>query len=40
VEKLVFDRFKALCKVEKSMVGEVVQRLMKMCLEVGSVLRF
>ena len=37
IDKLVFDRFKELCKVEKLMVGEAVQRLMELCLEAGSV---
>jgi predicted DNA-binding ribbon-helix-helix protein len=37
VDKLVFDRFKELCRSEKLMVGEAVQHLMEACLEAGSV---
>ena len=37
VDKLVFDRFKGLCKGERLMVGEAVQCLMELCVEAGSV---
>ena len=37
IDKLVFDRFKELCKGERLMVGEGVQHLMELCLEAGSV---
>ncbi len=37
IDKLVFDRFKELCKGERLMVGEAVQHLMELCLEAGSV---
>ncbi|MFB0502043.1 MAG: hypothetical protein ACETVP_06180 [Candidatus Bathyarchaeia archaeon] len=37
IDKLVFDRFKELCRGEKLMVGEAVQHLMMFCLEAGSV---
>ena len=39
IDKLVFDRFKELCKGERLMVGEAVQHLMEACLEAGSVAR-
>lgn len=37
VDKFVLDRFKELCKGERVMVGEAVQRLMETCLKGGSV---
>jgi len=37
VDKFVFDGFKELCKGERLMVGEAVQRLMEACLKAGSV---
>jgi len=37
IDKLVFDRFKELCRVERLMVRDAVKRLMELCLEVGSV---
>lgn len=37
IDKLVFDRFKRVCKGERLMVGEAVQHLMEACLEAGSV---
>jgi len=37
IDKLVFDRFKELCRVEGLMVRDAVKRLMELCLEVGSV---
>lgn len=37
VDKFVFDSFKELCKGERLMVGEAVQRLMEACLKTGSV---
>jgi len=37
IDRLVFDRFKVLCRGEKLMVGEAVQHLMMFCLEAGSV---
>lgn len=37
IDKLVFDRFRKLCRDEKLMVGEAVQHLMELCLEAGSV---
>ena len=37
VDKFVFDGFKELCKGERLMVGEAVQRLMEVCLKAGSV---
>jgi len=37
VDKFVFDGFKELCRGERMMVGEAVQRLMEACLQVGSV---
>ena len=37
IDKLVFDRFKDLCKGEKLMAGEAVQHLMELCLDAGSV---
>lgn len=37
INKLVFDRFKELCRGERLMVGEAVQHLMGLCLEAGSV---
>lgn len=39
IDKLVFDRFRELCKGERLMVGEAVQHLMELCLEAGSVAR-
>jgi hypothetical protein len=36
----LFDRFKELCKGERLMVGEAVQRLMEVCLKAGSVSLF
>lgn len=38
VDKFVFDRFKELCRRDRMMVGEVVQRLMEVCLKAGSVI--
>jgi len=37
VDKVVFDRFKELCRGERLLVGEAVERLMEACLEAGSV---
>jgi hypothetical protein len=37
VDKFVLDRFKELCRRERLMVGEAVQRLMDACLKAGSV---
>jgi len=37
IDKLVFDRFKGLCRGERLMVGEAVQHLMEACLEARSV---
>jgi len=37
VDKFVLDRFKELCRGERMMVGEAVQRLMEACLKAGSV---
>jgi len=37
VDKFVFDGFKELCRGERLMVGEAVQRLMGACLKAGSV---
>jgi hypothetical protein len=37
VDKLVLDSFKELCRRERLMVGEAVQRLMEACLKAGSV---
>ena len=37
IDKLVFDRFKELCRGERLMVGEAVQHLMEICLGAGSV---
>ena len=37
IDKLVFDRFRELCRGERLMVGEAVQRLMEFCVEAGSV---
>ena len=37
VDKFVLDRFKELCRGERMMVGEAVQRLMGACLKAGSV---
>ena len=37
VDKFVFDGFKELCRGERLMVGEAVQRLMVACLKAGSV---
>ena len=37
IDKLVFDRFKELCRGERLMVGEAVQHLMEACLKAGSV---
>ena len=33
VDKFVFDGFKEVCKGERIMVGEAVQRLMEACLK-------
>jgi len=33
VDKFVFEGFKELCKGERLMVGEAVQRLMEACLK-------
>jgi hypothetical protein len=38
VDKLVLERFKALCAGERLRVGEAVQQLMETCLAAGSVL--
>ena len=37
VDKFVFDGFKELCKRERMLVREAVQRLMETCLKTGSV---
>ena len=37
VDKLVLDRFKEVCKGERFMVGQAVQRLTEACLKDGSV---
>ena len=37
VDKFVFDGFKELCRGERMLVGEGVQRLMEVCLKAGSV---
>jgi len=37
VDKFVFDGFKELCRGERMLVGEAVQRLMEVCLKAGSV---
>ncbi|MDI6903886.1 MAG: hypothetical protein QMD13_00100 [Candidatus Bathyarchaeia archaeon] len=37
VDGFVFDGFKELCRGERMLVGEAVQRLMEACLKVGSV---
>ncbi len=37
VNKFVLDGFKKLCRGERMLVGEAVQRLMKACLKTGSV---
>jgi len=37
VDKFVLDGFKELCRCERLMVGEAVQRLMEACLKAGSV---
>ena len=37
VDKLVLERFKALCAGERLRVGEAVQQLMEICLAAGSV---
>jgi len=37
VDKFVFDGFKELCRRERMLVGEAVQRLMEACLKTGSV---
>ena len=37
VDKFVFDGFKELCRRERMLVGEAVQRLMEACLKAGSV---
>ena len=37
VDKFIFDGFKELCKGERLMVGEAVQRLMEACLKAGAV---
>ena len=33
IDKFVFDSFKEVCKGERIMVGEAVQRLMEACLK-------
>jgi hypothetical protein len=37
VDGFVLDGFKELCKGERMLVGEAVQRLMEACLKAGSV---
>jgi len=37
VDGFVFDGFKELCRRERMLVGEAVQRLMEACLKDGSV---
>jgi len=37
VDKFVFDSFKELCRGERMLVGEAVQRLMEVCLKAESV---
>ncbi len=37
VDKFVFDGFKEVCRGERMLVGEAVQRLMEVCLKAGSV---
>jgi hypothetical protein len=37
VDKFVFDGFKEICRGERMLVGEAVQRLMEACLKAGSV---
>jgi len=37
VDKFVFEGFKEFCRGERMLVGEVVQRLMEVCLKAGSV---
>jgi len=37
VDKFIFDGFKELCKGERMLMGEAVQRLMEACLKAGSV---
>ena len=37
VDKFVFDGFKELCRGERMLVSEAVQRLMEACLKAGSV---
>ena len=37
VDKFVLDSFKELCRRERMLVGEAVQRLMEACLKAGSV---
>lgn len=37
VDKFVFDCFKELCRGERMLAGEAVQRLMEVCLKAGSV---
>ena len=37
VDKFVLESFKELCRRERLMVGEAVQRLMEACLKAGSV---
>jgi hypothetical protein len=37
VDKFVLDSFKEVCRRERMMVGEAVQRLMEACLKAGSV---
>ena len=37
VDKFVFDGFKEVCRGERMLVGEAVQRLMEACLKAGSV---
>jgi hypothetical protein len=37
LDKLLYDRFKALCQREHLLVGEAVQRLMQACLDAESI---
>jgi len=37
VDGFVFDGFKELCRRERMLVGEAVQRLMEVCLKAGAV---
>lgn len=38
VDKFVLESFKELCRRERLMMGETIQRLMEACLEAGSVI--